>query len=76
MIPASTNNSAGPEASRAGAGQQPESAHPGPRPSTPHAYPASKARGAEIILKTRTQRIVFFGGAALALLLVFLLIAL
>ena len=42
----------------------------------PVSYPAEKARGAEINLKTRTQRIVFFGGAALGLLLVLLVIAL
>ncbi|MGE0665038.1 MAG: hypothetical protein AB7O49_00655 [Sphingomonadales bacterium] len=40
------------------------------------AYPAEKARGAEIILKSRAQRIVFFGAAALGLLVVLLVIAL
>jgi hypothetical protein len=44
--------------------------------SGPTPYPAIKARGAEINLKTRTQRIVFFGGAVLGLLIVLLLIAL
>lgn len=42
----------------------------------PLVYPADKARGADIILKSRAQRIIFIGGAALGLFLVLLLIAL
>ncbi|MEN3974956.1 hypothetical protein [Emcibacter sp. SYSU 3D8] len=79
MIPAN-NNSVGPDSGQTGAGRRPEDARPEPQPAgrraAPSAYPSDKARGAEIILKTRARRFIFFGGPALALLLVFLLIAL
>ncbi len=39
-------------------------------------YPARKARGAEIILKSRMQRLIFFGGAAVGLALILLLMVL
>ena len=31
-------------------------------PPQPTPYPAEKARGGEIILRTRTQRVIFFTG--------------
>jgi hypothetical protein len=37
----------------------------------PKPYPAEKARGGEIILRKRWQKIVFFGALALAVLLGF-----
>lgn len=42
------------------------------RPSRPQPYPAEKARGGEIILRTPVRRMIFAGGlvAAIALLLV------
>ena len=36
-------------------------------------YPAEKARGGEIILRKRWQRVIFFGGLAGAVLLGFFL---
>jgi hypothetical protein len=41
-------------------------------PSRP-AYPAEKARGGEIVLRSRWQRIVFIGGLAGCILLVLIL---
>ncbi|HVX35086.1 MAG TPA: peptide ABC transporter permease [Hyphomicrobium sp.] len=40
-----------------------------PRTSPPQNYPADKARGGEIILRTRTQRAIFIAGLAGAILL-------
>ena len=51
-----------------------------PPPNEPHdesrAYPAEKARGGEIILRTRTRRIIFLSGlvGAVALVLILLLL--
>ena len=47
---------------------------PAPPPKDePPPYPAEKARGAEIILRTRAQRVIFFAGLAGAVILVLLL---
>jgi hypothetical protein len=46
----------------------------GTSPAPHAAYPAEKARGGEIILRHRWQRIVFILGLALPLVLVLLLI--
>lgn len=35
---------------------------PHPRSEEQPAYPAEKARGGEIILRTRTRRLIFIGG--------------
>lgn len=40
---------------------------------TPSPYPAEKARGGEIILRTRWQRAVFIAGLAAAVVLAYLL---
>jgi hypothetical protein len=40
-----------------------------PRPIPPQNYPADKARGGEIILRTRLQRAIFIAGLAGAILL-------
>jgi len=37
---------------------------PAPPPKESPPYPAEKARGGEIILRTRTQRIIFISGLA------------
>jgi len=42
-----------------------------PPPQTP--YPAEKARGGEIILRTRQQRMIFAGGLIAAIVLALLL---
>jgi len=42
-----------------------------PQPQTP--YPAEKARGGEIILRTRQQRMIFAGGLIAAIVLALLL---
>jgi hypothetical protein len=44
-------------------------AQPAPPPAAPQPYPAEKARGGEIILRTRGRRIVFIAGLAGAVLL-------
>ncbi|MGK9165179.1 hypothetical protein KXR53_02720 [Inquilinus limosus] len=44
-----------------------------PRKREPPAYPAEKARQGEIILRTRTQRVIFIAG--LVLLVLFVLLA-
>jgi len=46
-------------------------AEPAPPPKEP--YPAEKARGGEIILKTKSHRMIFVAGLAGGLLLVLLL---
>ncbi|WP_162917458.1 hypothetical protein [Dongia deserti] len=46
---------------------------PDTKPDRPEPYPAEKARGGEIILRKRWQRIVFFGALAVAVLLGLLL---
>ena len=51
-------------------GAPPQPAPP-PKPRSP--YPAEKARGGEIILRSRTQRIIFIAGLAGAVVLGFLL---
>jgi hypothetical protein len=45
-------------------------------PPQPAPYPAEKARGGEIILRTRFRRIVFLGGLVGAFVLVLLLLIL
>jgi hypothetical protein len=49
-----------------------------PEPAPPHKqpYPAEKARGAEIILRRRRQRIVFLAGLVGAIVLGWFLISL
>lgn len=42
---------------------------PDPRHDRPELYPAEKARGGEIILRKRWQRIIFIGALAVAVLL-------
>lgn len=42
---------------------------PDTRPERPEPYPAEKARGGEIVLRKRWQRIVFIGALAVAVLL-------
>ena len=44
-----------------------------PANDEPPPYPADKARGGEIILRTRTQRMIFIAGLAGAVALVILL---
>lgn len=46
---------------------------PDTRDKRPEPYPAEKARGGEIILRRRWQRIVFIGALALAVLIGFFL---
>jgi hypothetical protein len=46
---------------------------PDPSPERPDPYPAEKARGGEIILRKRWQRIVFIGALALAVVIGFVL---
>ena len=46
---------------------------PEPQDEKPPHYSADQARGAEIDLRTRTQRVVFLGGLALAVLLAIIL---
>jgi len=47
---------------------------PAPPPKDePPPYPAEQARGGEIILRTRTQRMIFIAGLAGAVILVLLL---
>jgi len=45
---------------------------PPPAKDKPEAYPAEKARGDEIILRKRWQRLLFIAGLAGAVLLAFL----
>jgi hypothetical protein len=45
----------------------------GPSAQEPPPYPAEKARGGEIILGTRAQRVIFIAGLAGAVILVLLL---
>jgi hypothetical protein len=45
----------------------------GPPKDEPPPYPAETARGGEIILRTRTQRMIFIAGLAGAVILVLLL---
>ena len=40
-----------------------------PEPSPPNEYPAGKARGGKIILRTRTRRTIFIAGLAGAVVL-------
>ena len=42
------------------------------RPERPEPYPADKARGGEIVLRKRWQKVVFFGAIGIAVLLGFL----
>jgi hypothetical protein len=42
---------------------------PAPPPKSSGSYPAEKARGGEIILRSRTQRIIFIAGLAGAVVL-------
>jgi hypothetical protein len=44
-----------------------------PSPESSSSYPAEKARGGEIILRSRTRRIIFITGLAGAVILGFLL---
>jgi hypothetical protein len=46
---------------------------PAPPPKSSNPYPAEKARGGEIILRSRTRRIIFIAGLAGAVVLGFLL---
>jgi hypothetical protein len=46
---------------------------PDQRHDRPEPYPAEKARGGEIILRKRWQRVVFIGALAIAVLIGFLL---
>jgi hypothetical protein len=48
-------------------------AQPAPPPKSSGPYPAEKARGGEIILRSRTRRIIFLAGLAGAVVLGFLL---
>jgi hypothetical protein len=48
-------------------------AQPAPPPNEPQSYPAEKARGGEIILKTPARRAIFIAGLAGAVLLVLIL---
>jgi hypothetical protein len=48
-------------------------AQPAPPPKSSNPYPAKKARGGEIILRSRTRRIIFIAGLAGAVVLGFLL---
>jgi hypothetical protein len=43
-------------------------------PAQPAPYPAEKARGGEIVLKTRTRRMVFVAGLIGAVVLVLVLV--
>jgi hypothetical protein len=45
-------------------------------PQQPAPYPAEKARGGEIILRTRTQRVIFVAGLVGAVVLGLLLVLL
>jgi hypothetical protein len=46
-----------------------------PQPAPPHkGYSAKKARGAEIILRTRTQRVIFISGLIGAVVLALVLV--
>ncbi len=47
-------------------------AQPAPPPKSGGAYPAEKARGGEIILRSRARRIIFIAGLAGAVILSFL----
>jgi hypothetical protein len=48
-----------------------------PQPAPPHkGYSAKKARGAEIILRTPTQRVIFISGLIGAVVLAFVLVML
>jgi hypothetical protein len=55
--------------------QEPAPLPPEPDPTPPGTapYPADKARGATVNLRTRSQRLIFFGGLVGAVLLVLLL---
>ncbi|MBY0224797.1 MAG: peptide ABC transporter permease [Hyphomicrobium sp.] len=44
-----------------------------PQPAPPKKYPAEKARQGQIILRTRTQRMIFVGGLVGAVLLALVL---
>jgi hypothetical protein len=48
-------------------------AQPPPPPKQPEPYPAEKARGGEIILRTPARRVIFFGGLIAFAVLVFVL---
>jgi len=48
-------------------------AQPAPPPKSNGPYPAEKARGGEIILRSRTRRVIFIAGLAGAVVLGFVL---
>jgi hypothetical protein len=50
-----------------------EAAMPEPQDEKPPHYSAEQVRGAEIDLRTRTQRVVFIGGLVVAVLLAIVL---
>jgi hypothetical protein len=48
-------------------------AQPAPPPKSSGSYPAEKARGGEIVLRSRMQRVIFVAGLVGAVVLAFLL---